>query len=339
MRSAKRNVEQGIVGDILAAAVKTGDELDIINHTEWCNYFYTPLDLDIAYRTKEARLIQFYAEIRARLKDCDAFIVMDVNVFHPDFLESLNVYTALYSFDDPDGSYLRSMPYAYAFDHVFTVTPRYNLNTAMTDQFVKWGAKRSTYLPLGAIRSQFASLDEDLVFSYKKIHDIVFVGSATTVQRNEKLLRLKKYFGKRFELYGQWGWRTNLKYTLEKKRMIWVKPHTDLINLYLGARIGINVHDSDEYGFGNRRTFEIPLNGAMLICDYKKDILPTIYKLEEEAAGFDTIEECIERAEYFLAHDDEREYIARHGFRKVKEKFLFENIFTECLTEIKSYIK
>lgn len=338
LRKAKREVEAGIVADIKTAASQLGAEVQFINHIEYCGYFYTAQGLDESYRRKDAGLMKLYSYINSIINEFDAFIVLDVNAYHPDFLESLNVYKVLYSFDDPDASFLRSMPYSYAFDHVFTVTPGYNKSVTMPDQFKKWGAKRANFVPLGAISSQFKTLDESVVFSKERSTDLVFVGTPTTAERNNKLLKLKKHFGKSFEIYGQWHWKANLKNILVNKTPYWIRPHFDLTGLYLQSKIGINIHDSDEYGFGNRRSYELPLNGVMLVCDFKEKHLPDIYQLKKEAVGYTGIDEAIEIVEYYLKHDDERNEIALNGFRKAKEQYLFSNIFKNVLLEIKESI-
>lgn len=326
LRKAKRAVEQGIVTDIKLAAAKQNHEVEFVNHALYCNTFYTAYELDRAYRTREPRLKNFYIQVENLLKDFDALLVMDVNVYHPDFLEKLAVYKALYSFDDPDGSFLRTMPYAYAFDHVFTVTPSYNKDISMCDQFRKWGAKNASFVPLGAISSQFSTLDEELIMNRHRSNDIVFVGSSTSPERNDKLFKLKKHFGKRFKLFGQWNWRSNVKNIVRNKNIYWVHPNSDLCSLYLDSKIGVNIHDSDQYGFGNRRNYELPLNGVMLLSDHGNSGLDKIYEVGKEAIAYTTVSEAIDCIEYYLNNEDELYRIALNGFRKAKSKYLFSNI-------------
>ena len=338
LSNAKKAVENGVMNDVKTAAQSLGFSITFINHINYCSYFYTANDLDIAYRNKQPGLIKLYNEVENMIKEFDAFFVLDVNPYHPDFLEKLPVYTAFYSFDDPDASFLRSMPYAYAFDHVFTVTPIYNKETSMPDQFKKWGAKSASFIPLGVISSQYETLEEEKVFSQKRDIDLIFVGTATTVERNAKLFKVKNHFQDRFRIYGRWHWKSNVKNIITYKKPYWIKPHLNLPELYLNSKIGINIHDSDEYGFGNRRTYELPLNGAMLICDFKSTTLPDIYEVGKEAVGYENIDEAIELTEYYLKNHDERNEIALNGFRKVKENYLFSKLFASALKIAQSEI-
>jgi spore maturation protein CgeB len=339
LKKAKREVEAGIVNDIRSAAADLNFDVRFLNHIDYCRYFYTAQELDEAYRRKESGLMKLYSYVESIIGEFDAFIVLDVNVFHPDFLEKLSVYKAYYSFDDPDASFLRVMPYAYAFDHVFTVTPIYNSERTMPDQFKKWGVRFATFLPLGAISSQFRTIDESFVFSQKRPVELVFVGTATTAERNAKLFQVKKHFKNRFAIYGHWHWKANLKNIIINRNYSWISPHFDLTSLYLKSQIGINIHDSNEYGFGNRRTYELPLNGVMLVSDFKEKALGDIYELNKEAVGFEDINEAIDLIEYYLKHDDERREIAVNGFKKAKEKYLFSNIFRNALLEINTNIR
>jgi spore maturation protein CgeB len=230
------------------------------------------------------------------------------------------------------------MPYSYAFDHIFTVTPSYNSKVSMPDQFKKWGAKNASYVPLGAISSQFQNLEQDFIFNRTRQNELVFVGSSTTLERNEKLFEIKKHFKNRFVLRGQWGWKTNLRNIIVNNTDFWITAQTNLPNLYLNSKIGINIHDSSEYGFGNRRTYELPLNGVMLISDFKASHLNDIYELDKEVIGYENIDEAIYLIEYYLQHDDERNEIALKGFLKAKEKYLFSNIFLSVLKDIQKQV-
>ncbi len=79
------------------------------------------------------------------------------------------------------------------------------------------------------------------------------------------------------------------------------------------AKIGPNLHNST--GPINFRTFYLPANGVMQICDNKSH-LGKVYELDKEVIGFSTVEECIDLCRYFLAHDAERRQIAAEGWRR-----------------------
>src|SRR5262249_4919104 len=63
-------------------------------------------------------------------------------------------------------------------------------------------------------------------------------------------------------------------------------------------------------------------HGLMLLCDkggcnaHEKIFVP-----DKEAVFYDSIEDAIEKIEYYLQHDDERERIARAGFERVHRDY------------------
>jgi len=53
----------------------------------------------------------------------------------------------------------------------------------------------------------------------------------------------------------------------------------------------------------------------MQICDNKSQ-LAKIFKLDDEVIGFDSIDEAIEKAAYYLTHEDERRAVAAKGWSR-----------------------
>ena len=81
---------------------------------------WTPDELDRTYLNKDHRLIRWYDKVRSLTESHDVLIVNHENVYHPEFIKSLNdIYTVLVSADDPDSSDYCSKPYVHAFDHSF----------------------------------------------------------------------------------------------------------------------------------------------------------------------------------------------------------------------------
>jgi spore maturation protein CgeB len=87
----------------------------------------------------------------------------------------------------------------------------------------------------------------------------------------------------------------------------------------------------------NYRTFYLPANGVMQICDNKAH-LGKIYELDKEVVGFDTVEECIDRCRYYLAHDDERRAIAAAGWRRAMRDYTEVPIFRRMVETVSSML-
>lgn len=67
------------------------------------------------------------------------------------------------------------------------------------------------------------------------------------------------------------------------------------------------------------RTFEIPAFGAFMLAQRTQEQL-RFFQEGVEAAYFDDVEELREKIEYYLAHEDEREAIAKAGYEKVTKE-------------------
>jgi len=69
---------------------------------------------------------------------------------------------------------------------------------------------------------------------------------------------------------------------------------------------------------GNMRMYEVPAHGAMLLCDKAGlNAHEQIFEPDKEAVFYDSIEDAIQKIEYYLQHDEERKRVARAGFNRV----------------------
>ena len=79
-----------------------------------------------------------------------------------------------------------------------------------------------------------------------------------------------------------------------------------------GARIALCFLSKLNRDTYTRRNFEIPAMGSFMLSEYSAD-LATLFEEGREAEFFRSKEELIDKVKYYLAHDTERESIARRG--------------------------
>ena len=103
-------------------------------------------------------------------------------------------------------------------------------------------------------------------------------------------------------------------------------------SLYQNVKIGINMHWS--YGPSNIRTYQLPANGVMQICDCSEG-LNQIYKVGKEVILYNSIAEAIELIQYYLKNDEERKKIATMGFKRAIRDYNREKTFLRALKDIK----
>ena len=294
--------------------------------------------LDELYRNRDKKLLEVYDRL-VKLIDsfkADVLIVSAYNIYHPEFVKDLNVYTVLASSDDPDASYVQTVPYVRAFDHVTCVNVIYheNIPVKMTDKLREWGAKRATWRPMGVKEFYYdPELTEEDILNKKRDIDLVYIGGFNRV-KSDILLKLKKAFGQRFKIYGNWGWKVWGYCLMKYQQWVWVRilPQELFVPTYQNTKIGINLHLSGQ--LGNARLYQLPMNGVMQVCDCA-DVLGEVFEPGKEIVGYRSIDEAIELIRYYLEHDDERRRIAAAGFRRAVDNYRYSTCFYNALEEFK----
>lgn len=289
---------------------------------------------------------ELYAYIIEYIVNNDIHVSMFFGSGYPwssHFLEKLKRYSyvACYFVDDPEGSKNTSMLYVKYYHYAFCGGIFFDKHTRIVDKYLEWGAIKSKYIPLGACPSKYSSNPPEYL---NRDIDIIFVGGAY-LKKIIRMFKLKKHFGDRMLLYGRsWNYHGNNIFKTIIVRIvkgyynipeIEELPKDKLVDLYRRTKIGFNVHQS--YGPSNQRTFELPANGVMQICDCKVG-LKELYKLNEEVVNSDSVEDTIKKIEFYLKHDEERMRIAKNGYAKVINNYRLEQSFKIMLDEIKKDI-
>ena len=182
-----------------------------------------------------------------------------------------------------------------------------------------------------------AAFDQDVLKKLglhdKEDIDLSFIGSFTRHHSNRKELVKRMLDQTQIVLYG-----TGMDQLSEKNSFLSkiFKPTTllkerwkgetwglDMFKVLKRSKITLNVHiDVSKEYVGNIRMFEATGMGTLLLCDGKnsKDKLFS----EDEVAYYDTIDEAIEKAKYYLANEKERREIAERGHQKTISKYNYE---------------
>lgn len=81
------------------------------------------------------------------------------------------------------------------------------------------------------------------------------------------------------------------------------------------------------------RTFEVPGAGGFLLTGPAEDLASYLLP-GREVAVFADAEELVEKARYYLAHEDEREAIRRAGYERVLREHTYEQRFLRIFKEV-----
>ena len=99
------------------------------------------------------------------------------------------------------------------------------------------------------------------------------------------------------------------------------------------SKIALNIHiDMAEQYAANMRLYEATGVGTLLLTDWKTN-LPELFELGVEVVAYRSIGECVELVEYYLAHESEREAIAKAGQKRTLCEHSYYHRMQE-LTEI-----
>ncbi|GDY21646.1 hypothetical protein LBMAG56_29930 [Verrucomicrobiota bacterium] len=267
--------------------------------------------LDAAWQQRHPGLLAAYAEIASHARRGDVLVACGGAMVHPEFirqLPTLNVFTCA---DDPESSDKLSRPVAPAFD-VSLIS-----NLACLDLYRSWGCRHIDWL-YQAIRPELTDpgLTFERILTEPREHDIVMLCERiyNASDRAQRIERLVREFPNAFV-----------------RGRGWPGGHVEPAAVYRQARIGWNLHNS--IGPCNSRLVTLAAFGVMQICDNKKNLHP-LFKLDEEIVGFDTLEECIDKTRYYLAHPDERRAIAARGWRRAMNDYTEPKQWEQLLTKI-----
>jgi hypothetical protein len=238
--------------------------------------------------------LRLYEKIADAITEADVLINYGGVNLHPEFLAALPCLTVLGFFDDPESSALFSRPVAAAHDLCMVG------NVASLDDYAAWGARKVQWWPHGFRADEFdPGLTEERIR-----HGLRDVGVTLLCERvTEWRRRAVDKFALAFPegVYRGPGWPQGFL------------PEPERVPLLQRTRIGINIHNST--GPINFRTFYLPANGVLQVCDNRSH-LGRVFEVGKEVVGYESIDEAIDLCRYYLAHEEERVEIAVAGWRR-----------------------
>lgn len=165
---------------------------------------------------------------------------------------------------------------------------------------------------------------------------VVFVGSITAEHKQRVLLL--EYLCERIDLqiWGNLhGLAANSPIHRCYKGEAWGR---EMYEIFSRAKIVLNNHIdlSGEYA-NNMRLFEASGSGALLLTDDKKNI-NELFEVGKEVVTYRSAEECLNRIQYYLVHNDEREMIALKGQKRTLSEHSYLNRMEELSTLFRKYL-
>lgn len=83
------------------------------------------------------------------------------------------------------------------------------------------------------------------------------------------------------------------------------------------------------------RVWDVLGSGGFLLTNYQAEI-PLYLENKKDLVCFEDLRELQELVAYYLAHDEERREIARHGYETVKERHSYRARVTKMLQRVEN---
>lgn len=316
----------------------------VLNSMFYRNFmgFITPSKYKQSYE-KNSEIIKYYDLIEEFIKENKIkYVHSPVIFFYKDFMKKLKKkYWCVFSTqlrDEPDTSHIYSRPNVKNFDKAISWAVYADENTLVTETFKRYWAKDVRFIHVYPTPSHY---DDRPIDYAKKDIDLIYVW-AVNLKKMPRISKLKKHFKDRMHLYGHfWNWDWKSISGIIYKFFNWfygiwyIKKLTDeeLKDIYKRAKIWVNVHLT--YWPSNARSYEIALNWVMQIADNPK-WYSTLYKLSKEIVCFQNndIQDAIQKIEYYLQNDKQREQIAQAWYKKAWQEYSYDKWIQKTLTYI-----
>lgn len=106
---------------------------------------------------------------------------------------------------------------------------------------------------------------------------------------------------------------------------------TQMPLIFNGSRVNINITLRSIHSGIPLRVLDIMGCGGFVLSNYQPE-LAEFFKEDEEIVLFRSLEECLDKIDYYLSHEDKRAEIAQSGYEAVRKNFDYKTGLTKLLT-------
>ena len=205
----------------------------------------------------------------------------------------------------------------------FPLIPHIDLALTAAPECVSWYMKEgcpALFFPEASDTEIYHPMPE-----LPKIYDVSFVGGCYGVRK--EIVDALRNAGIRVSAFGS-GWEGG-------------RIDTELVpRLFAQSKIILGVgtigHCSDFYAL-KMRDFDAPMSGSLYLTHNNSD-LGMLFSVEKEIATYHSIEDCVAKAQYYLAHSDEREALAQAGRQRALAEHTWNSRFSALFSILKEAV-
>ncbi|MGM0882771.1 MAG: CgeB family protein [Bacillota bacterium] len=255
-----------------------------------------------------------------------------MDVAQIDRIREAGIRTAVWLTDDP---YYTDITAAIVphYDYIFT------LELSCLEFYRQLGCTQVHYLPFAADVRIFRPLHVD----FSRRRDVCFLGNAFW-NRVKLFDQVAPYLASKNTYISGFWWKRLKKYRILANNIDlnrWLVPEESNV-MYNASRIALNLHrahDDNTLNSNSRqipalspnpRVFEIAACGTMQLTDIRED-LGRFFTPGEEIVTYASPQEMIEKIEYYLHHEDERQAIALRALHRTLREHTYPKRLAQML--------
>lgn len=151
--------------------------------------------------------------------------------------------------------------------------------------------------------------------------------------RRDFVVAVSDHFKERFVCFGDGDWEHFIKQSRVSAEACY---YTTLYKCYASTKVNLNINRIQIRTSFTQRIFDCAACGAFLLTD-KRELNSSYFTTDgsgQELVEFTSLKDCIDKTEYFIAHENERKAIAARAQKKVLELHTYkqrvESIIAIC---------
>lgn len=195
-----------------------------------------------------------------------------------------------------------------------------------------WDSRKQPYMPPELVQTVRETCPEMLAMPYEMSDEYLL----TTYFLDWKLTNVERTF--LMELLAQQYdihlYTRATEYVPDGvRRFPAIDAGTEVLKVYYASKINLNITLRSIASGVPARVFDIMSVGGFVISNWQEEI-PELFVEDEEIVTYKTPEELIDKADYYLRHENERIRIGVNGYRKVKEQHTYEKRLAKIISII-----
>lgn len=159
----------------------------------------------------------------------------------------------------------------------------------------------------------------------------------TVEERRQLLVRIAEEFGQQYRFCLYTGSDLQGISLLKRYHKGVVDYHKQMPLVFAGSRINLNLTLRSIHSGIPLRVLDCMACGGFVLTNLQPEIAE-VFRDGEEIATFRSLQECLDKINYYLSHEEERAQIAAAGQKKVREVFSYTRGL-ERLFAIKEYVR